>query len=398
MTDPCRVLRRRPLRLRDPSSPSAPAHTAAPSPASASPPRRDRRRRPRQLVRRLDRPPPAATAPPPRPPAPRPAPARPGCGPRNTPAWPSSSSSAPATPAAASPRGRPTAPASSRRWRSGRRRPEASPSPTRRMTLDGWWLSRRATATARSRSSTTAATAPWSTCCRRRHRRRRARLARAHLRRPRPGRRALPLRPAFRPDWEAVITPVVDFALREPGVDPKRVALIGVSQAGYWVPRAAAFEPRLAAAVADPGVTRVWSSWLDNFPRGGPRPLPRRRQGRPSTPRWPRAWPDAPARLRFDLAKRREPYRIASFFDIVTEVRTTTSPASPAASAARPWSSTPRTRPSGPASRSELFAALACPKTLMPFTAAEGADGHCEPMAPALRNARVFDWLEATLA
>ena len=34
----------------------------------------------------------------------------------------------------------------------------------------------------------------------------------------------------------------------------------------------------------------------------------------------------------------------------------------------------------------------------MPFTAAEGADGHCEPMAPTLRNARVFDWLEATLA
>ncbi len=34
----------------------------------------------------------------------------------------------------------------------------------------------------------------------------------------------------------------------------------------------------------------------------------------------------------------------------------------------------------------------------MPFTAAEGADGHCEPLAPGLVCQRVFDWLEETLA
>ena len=31
------------------------------------------------------------------------------------------------------------------------------------------------------------------------------------------------------------------------------LALYGISQAGYWVPRALAFEHRIAAAVADPG-------------------------------------------------------------------------------------------------------------------------------------------------
>jgi len=30
----------------------------------------------------------------------------------------------------------------------------------------------------------------------------------------------------FRPDWEKVVTPVVDFALKLPGVDPKRIALM----------------------------------------------------------------------------------------------------------------------------------------------------------------------------
>jgi hypothetical protein len=38
--------------------------------------------------------------------------------------------------------------------------------------------------------------------------------------------------------------------------------------------------------------------------------------------------------------------------------------------------------------------ALTCPSTLMPFTAAEGADGHCEPAAPALRGERILDWLD----
>src|ERR1700689_5401656 len=33
----------------------------------------------------------------------------------------------------------------------------------------------------------------------------------------------------LRPDWEAVITPVVDYLLTRPEVDPDRVALIGLS-------------------------------------------------------------------------------------------------------------------------------------------------------------------------
>jgi hypothetical protein len=31
------------------------------------------------------------------------------------------------------------------------------------------------------------------------------------------------------------------------------------------------------------------------------------------------------------------------------------------------------------------------------FTVAEGAMYHCEPLAPQLRNERVFDWLERNM-
>jgi pimeloyl-ACP methyl ester carboxylesterase len=41
--------------------------------------------------------------------------------------------------------------------------------------------------------------------------------------------------------------------------------------------------------------------------------------------------------------------------------------------------------------------ALACPKTLLRFTAAEGAGEHCEMMNRSLVNRRVLDWLDDRL-
>ena len=39
----------------------------------------------------------------------------------------------------------------------------------------------------------------------------------------------------FRPDWEAVITPVVDFALTRHEIAPTRISLFGYSLGGYLV-------------------------------------------------------------------------------------------------------------------------------------------------------------------
>jgi hypothetical protein len=38
----------------------------------------------------------------------------------------------------------------------------------------------------------------------------------------------------FRPDWEKLITPVVDYLLTKPGVDVSRIALIGYSRIILW--------------------------------------------------------------------------------------------------------------------------------------------------------------------
>ncbi|MGW4169712.1 alpha/beta hydrolase family protein [Streptomyces chartreusis] len=61
----------------------------------------------------------------------------------------------------------------------------------------------------------------------------------------------------FRPDWENVVTPVVDHALSLPGVDPDSLTLMGTSLGGLLAVRAAAFEHRLAGCVAHDAVWQL---------------------------------------------------------------------------------------------------------------------------------------------
>ena len=61
-------------------------------------------------------------------------------------------------------------------------------------------------------------------------------------------------------------TPVVDYLLTRADVDPDKIGVYGVSQAGYWVPRALAFEHRFAAAIADGGVVDVARTWTRHVP------------------------------------------------------------------------------------------------------------------------------------
>ena len=46
----------------------------------------------------------------------------------------------------------------------------------------------------------------------------------------------------------------------------------------------------------------------------------------------------------------------------------------------------------------QLFDRLTCQKAFRLFTKAEGAEGHCEGMAPAIFWTAAFDWLDDLLA
>ncbi|HYM50497.1 MAG TPA: alpha/beta fold hydrolase [Candidatus Limnocylindrales bacterium] len=77
---------------------------------------------------------------------------------------------------------------------------------------------------------------------------------------------------AIRPNWETVITPLLDdLARRELGVDQGRVGVMGISMGGIYGVRAAAFEPRLRAVVDLAGPYNLGECWdaLNPLTRGG---------------------------------------------------------------------------------------------------------------------------------
>jgi pimeloyl-ACP methyl ester carboxylesterase len=70
----------------------------------------------------------------------------------------------------------------------------------------------------------------------------------------------------MRPDWEAVITPVVDFALTRGEIAADRIVLFGYSLGGFLVARAAAFEHRVAALILDDGIHDFHAAFARSMP------------------------------------------------------------------------------------------------------------------------------------
>jgi hypothetical protein len=200
----------------------------------------------------------------------------------------------------------------------------------------------------------------------------------------------------FRPDWEYVVTAVVDALLARSDVDPRRLALVGVSQAGYWVPRAVAFEHRVAAAVSDPGVVDVSAAMLAHLPHHLVRLLDTGNRevfdreialGLRLTPR-----------VQAVMTWRMRPYGTTSPFDFFTAARAYTLTEDVVGRITCPVLVTdPDQEQFWPGQSRRLHDMLPGPGELVRFTADEGAAGHCEPLAVGLRGERVLDWLERQL-
>lgn len=200
----------------------------------------------------------------------------------------------------------------------------------------------------------------------------------------------------MRPDWENVVGPVLDAALRLPQVDPTRVALSGWSLGGYLALRGAV-DRRLAACVADPGLIGIAAplrQMLKDLPADA---LADPLAADPSLFAPFVAAIDRDPRLHWSIMQR------AFMVHDVDSVQ-----AYVAAALAYDASHTlgaircpvfvaheendvlARTAP-------DVYAALTGPKTLQRFTAAEGAGDHTAIMARSLFLARMFDWLDETV-
>jgi pimeloyl-ACP methyl ester carboxylesterase len=70
----------------------------------------------------------------------------------------------------------------------------------------------------------------------------------------------------FRPDWETVITPVVDYAVTRSEIQSDALTLFGYSLGGYLVARAAAFEHRIHALILDDGFMSFTAAYESLLP------------------------------------------------------------------------------------------------------------------------------------
>lgn len=198
----------------------------------------------------------------------------------------------------------------------------------------------------------------------------------------------------LRADWEKVVTPVVDFALARPEVDPDRIVLLGRSFGGYLAPRAACSEHRLAACVADPGQ-------FDMFDMAAAR-MPKEMGGALQS--------DSPAldsvldkmmeddAWRFFLAARMRAFGAKTPKELVLMQReySLKGRVQQIECPTLVCDNVADTIAGGQAKL--LYDALECPKGYVQFTAEEGAAGHCEGGAQVLFHTKVFDWLDQTLA
>src|SRR3984885_1424479 len=201
----------------------------------------------------------------------------------------------------------------------------------------------------------------------------------------------------FRPDWEKVVTLVVDFALRLPGLDPEKIALMGVSFGGYLAPRAAAFEKRIKALVANDGIYDFGVTQLSAVP------LEQREAFIAAVNQ--KDAPELDARI---LAGRQKSSGAKWAIDQAGFVMGEPTPHATVAKILK------FTLAGGIAGKIScptlvldaeedmylkgqpdvLYEHLTCPKTMIRFTTAEGAGAHCQCGADRLAAACIFDWLD----
>ena len=196
----------------------------------------------------------------------------------------------------------------------------------------------------------------------------------------------------FRPDWEQVVTPVVDFMLRRPEVDPARIALMGISLGGYLAPRAAAFEHRLAALIADDGLysyqfsekARAVTRVATLFGRAIGQYVLRKVMQRNTGIRW--AIENGMFTFQvgsiWDLIEATESWSLEAVANKITCPTLVCEAESDHFFAGQP---------------KMLYEALTCPKALLRFTAEDGAEEHCQLGALLLFNHQVLSWLDTTL-
>lgn len=206
----------------------------------------------------------------------------------------------------------------------------------------------------------------------------------------------------FRYDWEKVLTPVLDYVLSTKNhyqVDPKRIALMGISMGGYLAARSIAFEPRISACVLYNGVYDGYDSIRSGFPLDLANAVEKGDSEFVNSylTRLMETDPNIKFNMKHGMytSGTKSPYELImgakaySIRDIIKDIKTATLVLDAEKDDSFP--DQPKKVYDG------LESVPSSSKEYILFTIEEGAEEHCQSGAPAITNQRIFDWLDQIL-
>lgn len=195
----------------------------------------------------------------------------------------------------------------------------------------------------------------------------------------------------MRPDWEQVVPGMVDSLVARPDVDPERIVLVGRSFGGLVAARGAAGEPRLAALVVDPGQYDLGAAAMSRLGDLADKVHD------PAADAQFESLREFPA-LEALFAPRMATHGVSTVRAYCEDVLRYTNAPTAASITCPSFVTDNETDLVSTGQGKQLFDHMTCQKTFRLFTKAEGAEGHCEGLAPIVFWTAAFDWLDDLLS
>jgi pimeloyl-ACP methyl ester carboxylesterase len=183
---------------------------------------------------------------------------------------------------------------------------------------------------------------------------------------------------------------MVDALAKQPAADERRITLVGRSFGGLIAPRGASGEPRLAALIVDPGQYDMGAAVVGRLGELGPR------LDDPAADPVFEKLLETPAMAMFlppRMVTNGTPTVRGYFNDMIRYHNKDTA----AAITCPTFVTDNETDHVSTGQGKQLFDHLTCSKDFRLFTRAEGAEGHCEGMAPILFWTAALNWLDDQL-
>ncbi|CZR50316.1 related to hydrolases or acyltransferases (alpha/beta hydrolase superfamily) [Phialocephala subalpina] len=195
----------------------------------------------------------------------------------------------------------------------------------------------------------------------------------------------------FIPEWEKVVIPVVDYLQTRKDVDIKKIGLIGISMGGYLAVRAAAFEHRLAAAIAIDGVYSVGDA-VEKM--AGPLANP---EGGVDVDKLATEWlnnPKVPSKVRWGIGHGLWAFQTNSAKEYLDRTKLMTLEGVTDKIQCPVWVGLAQEDIFFGGQPEKVKGALGEKATLATLTQEDAAGEHCHVGAAAFMNQQVFDWFE----